>query len=407
MLAVTGFTLAVVTLLGAMSIVFVYVVEDEFFEAILLTESERQQAHHRAHGSYTEPALAFVKVYSPGDALPADLDSQHPRKQQRREYEGAHGRHYHLHQLDAHGTLLVAEVSGQLIVRALRPELLQWLVAASGVLTLLALLLGWRLSRRIGEPLEKLALRVAASRPDALPENLAHGLEHDEVGELARHLDELHRRTRAFIAREQEFTADVSHELRTPLAVLALACERMDRPVMQAAIWQLQQTVELMLALARETTPNGPGAAEHRLLPMLEQLLLSYAPLLDREGVHMELDVPADLTRPWSPALTKLMVGNLLANAIAHRQTPRVRIEASATELSVCNESPPLPQAVLDAGGRGVKGEDSTGFGLGLSILRRVAQTHALALHLSHRDGQTRATLRAEDAFASASRHGF
>lgn len=416
LLAFSGFTLVVAATLGALAIVFVYVVEDAFFVAALQSEVERQQAHHAAKGDFAVPALPYMRLYPRGLDLPADLAPQHAAQPWRQEFEGTDGRHYHLRRVGADGTLLVAEVSGQLVVRPMRNELLRWLLAAAGGLTLLALLLGGWLARWISRPLATLAGRVARSAPAALPEDLARGLMHDEVGALARHLDHLHARTRELIAREQAFTADVSHELRTPLAVLGVAADRLQATAtdeqkallrsIQSSAWQLQQTIDLTLALARNEAAGAAAEPEQPLRPMLEALVLAHAPLLDREGVDIDLDVPATLTRPWSPALTHLLVGNLLANAIAHAQAPRVVIEADASELRVRNPSLPPPAVLLgtDAAGRarGVRGAASTGQGLGLSIVRRLALRHGLTLELRHHDGQTSAILRNSTAAAPA-----
>jgi signal transduction histidine kinase len=408
MLAFTGYTLLAGLLLGGLSMAFVYAVEDEFFATTLRAEAQRQQAHRARHGSWAPPALPFVRIYPRGDGLPADLARQRAAAPQRQELAGDDGRHYHLHPLDADATLLVAEVSEQLVVRPMRRTLLAWLAAGGAGLTLLALLLAWRLARGTSAPLATLAQRVASGAPDTLPIGLARGLARDEVGELARHLDALHERTRAFMAREQAFTADASHELRTPLSVLGLACERLRsqapqdlRPLvqsMQAAVWQLQQTVELMLALAREAPAAAPGPGEQPLLPAIERLLLAHAPLLEQQGMEVEVDVPPGVTRPWPAALTQLLLGHLLSNAIAHAQTPHVRIAADATTVSVCNASLPPPAPLLGAGAagrhRGVKGPASAGRGLGLSIASRLAERHGLVLELGHDDGRTCATVR-------------
>ncbi|MBA4178482.1 MAG: hypothetical protein C0505_18270 [Leptothrix sp. (in: Bacteria)] len=418
--ALAGYAVLVGALFGGLALLFVYAVEDQFFVTTLRAEADRQRLHRNTHGAWTAPALPFVSLYAQGQGLPADLARQRAAWPRSNELEGDGGRHFHLLRLDADGSLLVAEVSQQLVVRPLRQTLLAWLLACGFAAVSLALLLAAGLARRTSAPLARLAQAVASSRPDALPSSLAsleQGLAHDEVGELARHLDALHQRTRDFIAREQAFTADASHELRTPLAVLGLAIERLRQQAplaqqtvmasMQAALWQLQQTVELLLALAREVPVQAP-ADELPLLPVLEQTLLAHAPLLEQQGVQIELEVSPRTTRRWPPALTQLLVANLLANALAHARSPQIRIEADAQNLSLCNVSDAPPAALLAEGaaGRqpGLKGPASSGQGLGLSIVRRLAERHGLSLTLSHEQGHTCATLSESAGFTCPSR---
>lgn len=412
-----GYAVLVGAMFGGLAMLFVYAVEDQFFVTTLRAEADRQRLHRSTHGAWAAPALPFISLHAQGQGLPADLARQRAALPRANELGGDGGRHFHLLQLDADGSLLVAEVSQQLVVRPLRQTLIAWLLASGFAAVALALLLAAGLARRTSAPLARLAQAVAGSRPDDLPGSLAQGLVHDEVGELARHLDALHQRTRDFIAREQAFTADASHELRTPLAVLGLAMERLRQQAppaqqtplasMQAALWQLQQTVELLLALAREAPVQAP-AEEQPLLPVLEQTLLAHAPLLEQQGVQIELEVAPRTTRCWPPALTQLLVANLLANALAHARSPQIRIEADAHRLSLCNASDAPPAALLAEGaaGRqpGLKGPASSGQGLGLSIVRRLAERHGLSLTLKHEQGHTCATLSEPVGFTSASR---
>ena len=274
---------------------------------------------------------------------------------------------------------------------------------------MLALGLAWWMARRTSAPLARLAQAVAQSRPEQLPTDLARHYGQDEVGQLARYLDGMNQRVAAFIEREQAFTRDASHELRTPLAVLSLSCERLrsqpgtaalpEVATMRAAIWQLQQTVDLLLALARQEPAQQPQQAQRPLLPQVEQAVLALAPLLDEQQITLTLDVPPSLSRDWPPALTQLLLCNLLGNALAHGHGGTISISASADELRICNPSPQPPLALLEANSAGqqlgVKGEASAGLGLGLSIVRRLAERQGLHLRFSHHDGCTCVSLRA------------
>ena len=194
-----AYAVLVGALFGGLAMLFVYAVEDQFFVTTLSAEAERQRLHRSTHGAWTAPALPFISLYAQGQGLPADLARQRAAQPRQNEVEGDGGRHFHLLRLDADGTLLVAEVSQQLVVRPMRQTLLAWLLASGFAAVALALLLAAGLARRTSAPLARLAQAVAGSRPDALPGSLTQGLVHDEVGELARHLDALHQRTRDFI----------------------------------------------------------------------------------------------------------------------------------------------------------------------------------------------------------------
>ena len=107
-------------------------------DTTLQAEVLRQRAQRAGQGDWAQPALPFLRIYPRGEGLPADLARQYAANPRRHEVAGDDGRHYHLRRLDADGTVLVAEVSTQLVVRPLRNTLLLWLVATGSSLTLLA-----------------------------------------------------------------------------------------------------------------------------------------------------------------------------------------------------------------------------------------------------------------------------
>ena len=88
------------------------------------------------------------------------------------------------------------------------------------VFTALALVLGWWSASRVMAPVSELARRLRRSGTNSEPQPLARYFAEDEVGELAKALDDYSGRLTEVVQRDREFNADVSHELRTPLAVI-------------------------------------------------------------------------------------------------------------------------------------------------------------------------------------------
>ena len=424
MLSFTLFTLGVSALLGLFAMAFVYAVEDRFINAMLSRAATEMQLRHQVSGLWPMPPQAFMQRYDAATSLPDDLRLAWQAEPRRREFPGMQGRHYHLHWLDrprgappdppvpdARHPLLVAEVSALLVVRPVRGELLLWWACGSGGLTLAALALAaWR-ARRISAPLVHLADAIARSRPghSSTPHTpFAVDSRDDEVGLLARHLDALTARTQSFIDREQVFTRDVSHELRTPLAVLGMASERMlgrhDLPTdvvaqlqqMRQVLWGLEQTVNTLLALAREAhAPAVPAvSAALAVLPLLERVVLEQASRLQGKDIQLEIDASPALCLELPPGVLHILLSNLVGNAFSHCEPGPVRLAADVKGLFLQNRSQPLPADLSERLGQPFqKGAASVGLGLGLAIVHRLAEHQGLELSLDQADGNTRVKL--------------
>lgn len=278
--------------------------------------------------------------------------------------------------------------------------MLQLLAWTGAIAVVLALLLGGWLARRTTAPLSRLADAVGEATPERLPPHFAAGFPDDEVGLLARRLDDLIGRVRAFIDREREFTRDASHELRTPLTVIRAASERLSADTALSAdarasvehIGQsashLEQTVALLLALAREQ-PAPPTASTPvtRVIPVLERVVVEQSPLLEGKHVQVAVEVPADLTSTLTAPVLQVLLSNLIGNAFAHTREGDVVIMADEDTLCVSNPGHAVREGDFAPF---VKGEDSTGFGLGLSIVRRLCERHAIDLRFeSSADGSS------------------
>lgn len=397
MLVFASFTLGVAALFALYAAVFVYAVEDSFFNAMLQQEAELQLRHYAESGDWTTPRSSFMRVHADAASLPDDLGAALNAEPRRTEFPGEQGRHYHVRILQppipATPVWLVAEVSQKLVVRPMRDEMFGLLAWSSLLMLALALLIGWWLARRTANPLGRLATLVDGMSPGHLPERFAHRYPDDEVGAVAHGLEDLMNRIRAFIAREQEFTRDASHELRTPLTVIRSAAERLvTEPGLsdagrryldhvQHSVRQLEQTVTILLSLAREEEVESKEPA--LVLPALEHAVVDQSSLLEGKDVSVEINV-ASSTRVMLPTpVLHILLANLVGNAFAHTEAGQVSVDVHQGRLRIINSGQGIDPAVQDDLHRAFsKRRGSAGFGLGLAIVNRLCDRYGIDLRI-------------------------
>jgi signal transduction histidine kinase len=141
-----------------------------------------------------------------------------------------------------------------------------WLALAGLALAVLALATAaaFLLARRLAAPLERLAgaARRLGDGDFGARAPRAGVAEVDEVGAA---LDATAQRLDDLVTRERAFSADASHQLRTPLAALRLELEALELqgeelPAALAQVDRLQETVDTLLAVARDTQPGSVTA---------------------------------------------------------------------------------------------------------------------------------------------------
>ena len=376
-LALCGVTAAVCLLFGVLSFVFVYVVEDEFFAALLANE-----AAHIASGG-TRPHLPFVELYRDWNDVPAEVRTH--GTQRAREVAGRNGRHYHVRRvtLDDGDAWLVAEVSSLLVVRRMRATLLSILVPATAAVLLASLAIAAVVARRSVRQLTALVEAVEQNRVSSA------AVSDHEVRVLATALEEALARVHALLQREKAFVGDVSHELRTPVAVIRGAAELLERraldPTAASQVHRIrdaaragEEIIELLLALAREET-----AREQRspvpLLALAETLVLRHAGLLARSDARITVDIAPQTRVVAPPAAVEVVLSNLLANALRHGGGAIV-IAGDERAVSVSD------------GGRGVE-EREGGRGIGLNLVRRLCDVCGFTFAIESSESGTVATV--------------
>lgn len=406
--ALVGFTLIVAALFSLYVIAFTYEVEDAFLNALLQEEADFQSARRRETGQWGPPRNQRIQLHDSPQTLPQPVRDMLQREPDRIEFPGDAGRYYHLLALKAEGGesgWLVLEVTDQLIVRPMRDSMLSLLAWSMLIFVTLAAISGYLISRGLTRRLSALADEVASIDLAKLSPNRPVTDVDDEVSVVAAGMASMTSRLREFVDRERSFTRDASHELRTPLAVIRSASDQLMREqelgpmarrhaaLIADSTARLEYTVSTLLALAREEHFAAP-ASTVLLLPLIEQIVVDHSPRLQGKPVEVEVDVPNTASMHAPPAVLQILLANLVGNAFAHTEAGVVRIRVE--EQSLCVRNPASGAAIPSPRETAPfqKGQDSDGFGLGLSIIQQLCVRYAIALSIEHHEGEWIARLR-------------
>jgi signal transduction histidine kinase len=288
----------------------------------------------------------------------------------------------------------LAESTG--LRRSYNRQLLWWLSLAALVLWPAMVLVVWFVITRSLEPLEQTAAAVATRTTDDLHPIVPAADVPAEVLPLLGALNRLLARMRGALDYERQFTADAAHELRTPLAAIRAHAQVLQRARdaderanaahdVMAGVDRGGRVVDQLLALAR-VDANADVATESGqvdLEELVRQQCALHEPFAQAQGITLEAHTsPVTVHGSWMNF--SVLLRNLIDNAL--RYTPRggrVIVGCSTTsqgaELWVEDNglgvAPEERERIFERFYR-VPGHDQFGSGLGLSIVRRIAELH-------------------------------
>jgi signal transduction histidine kinase len=285
------------------------------------------------------------------------------------------------------------------------------LLLAGSVLLIMVIsaLAGRWLAARIIAPVTELARRVAELRPEDAPPHLADRFPWEEVQRLAADFDAYLGRLHDFIERERLFTGDISHELRTPLAIIRGATELLlaDPQINQKnqdrvarigrAVVEMGEISGALLALAREQeTPalSPPNACD--VEAVAAELVARYAELFRAKPIELTMTVTARPKIIADRAVLAMVLGNLLRNAMSFTDFGQVLVTLEPNGVRVEDTGQGVPMRNTSRLFQPyVRGGDSAGAGLGLSLVQRLCARQGWQVTLDNRPaGGTLARLR-------------
>jgi signal transduction histidine kinase len=269
------------------------------------------------------------------------------------------------------------------------------------MITVISALAGRWLAGRTIAPVTELIRRVSERHPEEdAPPPLAEQFPWSEVQQLATDFDNYLLRLHDFIERERLFTGDVSHELRTPLAVIQGATDlliadpdihgknRLRIARIDRAVAEMRDISGALLALAREQEAPAENTGDCDVVAVVEELVTRHRQLLHGKPVTLNVNVIAAPKVAADHAVLAMTIGNLLRNALTFTDSGEVLITLESGAIQVEDtrqglQTPDIQQLFRPY----VRGGDSSGAGLGLSLVQRLCQRQGWHITLANRQG--------------------
>jgi two-component system sensor histidine kinase QseC len=302
---------------------------------------------------------------------------------------------FYLRSADGRRTVAAGELAherDELLEAALASQMVPWAL----ILPVLALSI-WMTVRIVFRPLRQIAESIGGRSAGDLHPIPAESSPRD-IRPLIDSMNALFGRIAAALEHERRLTADASHELRTPLAALraqwdaaTMARDEATRARAMAQIGpgfeRLSRLVEQLLSLSELERPE-PQRFDQPIdwRRVVETVASDVLPLVEARDAELQVDWPDGgieaLPLLGSEALLVTMLRNLVDNAVRYGpRGNRVRLQIGADEIEVVDAGPGLPPAMHGRiGARFARpaGQAEPGSGIGLSIVRRIAELHGL-----------------------------
>jgi signal transduction histidine kinase len=274
-----------------------------------------------------------------------------------------------------------------------------WLFRLVPILLLASLVLGYFFAGRALAPINVLGGRIAGLAPDRLDARLPVATPPDEIDRLAAQFNALLGRLQEAQLRNRRFVQQAAHQIRTPLTILLgeAALQRSGKADLKELhhaldrIWtsahQMQRRVDELVTLAAAEAGESPPMGDS---VELDALALEATDLMRRRaaalGHPLELLGIDEVSVRGNTALLREALVELLENACRHGEagaTVGVRVVRTAghAQLEVVNRGGEV--ALPD---RSLQEIPPDGRGLGLSIVRWIAERHGGRLTVSREE---------------------
>lgn len=275
-----------------------------------------------------------------------------------------------------------------------------------GGAVLLGLLGGALISRGVARRAAAMSRALAAVERGDLARRLAVREGGDEFDQLATRINATLDRLGEVMGTLRRVTDDIAHDLRTPLGRLRQRLEAALRGARDEAEWQAavegaiadcDRILGIFAALLRIAQVEGAarqaGFAQVDLSALAADVAEVYAPAAEERGQSLSLDLAPGVTARGDRELLTQMLANLVENAVRHgRKGGRIGLSLApgaggGATLVIADDGPGIPEAEREKVFRRFHRLDTAratpGTGLGLPLVKAIAELHGIAITLA------------------------
>ena len=209
----------------------------------------------------------------------------------------------------------------------------------------------------------------------------------DEIGILANTFNKMASNLENLIQTREELLRDIGHELRTPIAKGKFAIEKIDDFSQKELLKKIFKDLEILtnelieLEKLNSTKLNiTTFKAETLIVESLEKLYL------DDES-KIEINIQEDFKINGDLYYLSIVLKNLIDNALKYATSYPIQIDVKLNTISVSNKGKELSKQLeyyLKPFTQELSQRD--GFGLGLSIVKKIIDRHDFRLEYSYRN---------------------
>lgn len=271
---------------------------------------------------------------------------------------------------------------------------------------LLALLMGYFIIKNALLPVKRVIREVKDISIDELHKRIQNSNSQDEIEELIATFNSMLYKIEASVLKIKQFSNDASHELKTPLTVIKGELElalRKDRGIdeyksilssLLEETNQLQELIDNLFFLSQENEFVLQNKFEIvELDEVVFDLIIDYQRLAKQKNIVILCDNIQAINIQGNKTLLKIMIGNIIKNSIKYSyEKSKIEIILKNNVLKIkdygIGMDKKTQQLIFDRFYRADNVRGRGGFGLGLSIVKKISQIHNFELNVESELGK-------------------